>query len=101
MILLWQENIYIQLINMSVGHIDVWVSNWSDNGGCFLTEFYGHWCVNQRKHSWKLLRKIGEYRLLPWVVIGDFNELLLTTEIDSLRGRPVSQMSGLRGRPES
>lgn len=74
--LLWRDHVGAWLISLSPGHIDVWVSNWTVDCGCFFTGFYGHWQPSQRIHSWNLLRRIGQNMCQPWCILGDFNELL-------------------------
>lgn len=96
LISLWRDDLDVQLVSYSQGHIDVWVENWIDSGGCFFTGFYGHWHVSHRKHSWSLLRRIGELRSLPWCVIGDFNELLYLSDTTSEVGWRHSQIQQFR-----
>lgn len=45
-----------------------------------LTCFYGHLTTAERYRTWALLRSLGDESSLPWVVIGDFNELLHVDE---------------------
>lgn len=60
-IMLWQDHLEAQLLSYSQGHIDIWLDNWTMIGGSFVTGFYAHWQVSQRKHSWDLLKHIGQY----------------------------------------
>ncbi|XP_057800052.1 uncharacterized protein LOC131015604 [Salvia miltiorrhiza] len=47
-----------------------------DNGNWRLTGFYGFPDRSCRRDSWNLLRRLAGVNSLPWVVIGDFNDLL-------------------------
>lgn len=96
LILLWRAELDVQIVSYSQGHIDSWISNWLPTSGCFFTGFYGHWNVTQRRHSWDLLRRIGNYHHLPWCTIGDFNELLFAHETSSVSGQPTSQLKAFR-----
>lgn len=46
----------------------------------YSTGFYGNPIATQHVHSWELLRRLGVNRSQPWIVLGDFNEVLLSTE---------------------
>lgn len=96
LVMLWKEHLEVSLHSFSSGHIDIWVDNWLPSGGCFLTGFYGHWNVSLRKQSWLLLRRIGSSRTHAWCIIGDFNEVLSTSETTSRLGRPAHQMNLFR-----
>lgn len=52
--------------------------------------------MSQRKHSWSLLRRIGENRSLPWCIVGDFNELLHLSETTSTAGWRLNQIQHFR-----
>lgn len=68
----------------SYGHIDCIVTH----GACIVTHgakrwrftgFYENPIAAQRSHSWKLLKRLAgipELKALPWVVGGEFNEIL-------------------------
>lgn len=47
-----------------------------------LTGFYGHPKASQRKHSWQLLRRLSNQSNLPWLFIGDYNEILHISETE-------------------
>ncbi|KAK3225835.1 hypothetical protein Dsin_005697 [Dipteronia sinensis] len=73
--LLWNNNVLVDLLTYSNGHIDVKVS---DKGGvCWrFTGFYGNPDRRQRHQSWILLRRLTGISRLPWLCMGDFNEVL-------------------------
>lgn len=39
LMLLWLHDLSVTLQSYSIGHIDVWISNWLPTGGCFLIGF--------------------------------------------------------------
>ena len=44
------------------------------------TGFYGHPSASKRHTSWKLLETLKEQCDMPWVVLGDFNEITQSDE---------------------
>ena len=42
--------------------------------------FYGHPEANKRYISWKFLDSLNAQCNMPWVVFGDFNEILFSNE---------------------
>ncbi|KAA3488701.1 Exo_endo_phos domain-containing protein [Gossypium australe] len=58
----WKEGISVMLRSFSHLHIDVEVNKKDGK--------------NQRKDSWNILRQLKRNCNLPWMVIGDFNEIM-------------------------
>ncbi|GAA0145264.1 hypothetical protein LIER_36094 [Lithospermum erythrorhizon] len=55
--------------------------------------FYGHHETMNRKHSWNLIRLISGLLNLATIFLGDFNEVLLSSEhVSQMRQRPNWQM---------
>ena len=81
LILLWKDMICVEIMSSSTGHIDTVVFH--DQRRWRFTGFYCNSQVDKRKFSWQLLLKlysIHELSHLPWLVGGDFNEILLDFE---------------------
>jgi hypothetical protein len=57
-----------------------------------FTGLYGHPEVNKRHETWSLLKKLARLDPLPWLCVGDFNEVLTQTEKWGGRGRLDKQM---------
>lgn len=71
----WKSSSSISLINYSQNHIDLkieedGIGNWRFMG------FYGFPERSRRQNSWALLRHLSTVNSLPWVCIGNFNDLL-------------------------
>ncbi|KAM6576524.1 hypothetical protein CsatB_028361 [Cannabis sativa] len=76
LMLLWKSNVDIAINNYSSNHIDCFVEL---HGGLsfHFTGFYGHPQVSHRVHTWTLLKRCFDIApLQPWLVMGDFNEVL-------------------------
>ncbi|KAL9681934.1 hypothetical protein QQ045_013726 [Rhodiola kirilowii] len=61
-----------------------------------LTVFYGNPATQKRSETWDLLRRLSMDSNLPWVVIGDFNEVLFSWEVEGRRLRKEWQMRSFR-----
>ncbi|KAH1122209.1 hypothetical protein J1N35_005369 [Gossypium stocksii] len=74
--LAWKAGITVWLNNFSKNHIDVLVKEDNINQEWKFTRFYGSPYVTNRDDSWNLLRRLGQNQTYPWLVCGDFNEIL-------------------------
>ncbi|XP_074289141.1 uncharacterized protein LOC141614281 [Silene latifolia] len=77
----------------SVHHMDFRVRG--DGGEWRITGFYGWPSVTDRHLSWELIRLLHSQSQLPWVCIGDFNEIMYSTEMKG-GSRPQWQMNNFR-----
>ncbi|XP_073291073.1 uncharacterized protein [Primulina huaijiensis] len=97
LVLLWKEPYEINICSYSIGHIDCIVK--IDQLEWRFTGFYGNPKIFDRNLSWKLLwrlHSIPELKLLPWLVGGDFNEILSESEKVGGCSRPLQQMRDFR-----
>ncbi|XP_074293887.1 uncharacterized protein LOC141621071 [Silene latifolia] len=91
--MLWKKEIDCTFMSASNHHMDFRVKG--EEGEWRITGFYG-WPVTAERHlSWELLRLLSKQSHLPWVCIGDFNEILFSTEMKG-GSRPQRQMNNLR-----
>ena len=77
--LLWKESVEVNLLSFSRFHIDYVVVS-DMNCHWRLTGFYRDPVTTQRSHGWMLLRRLTGLSLLPWIMGGDFNEILSLSE---------------------
>ncbi|GLT40592.1 hypothetical protein SLA2020_147110 [Shorea laevis] len=77
--MLWNSEVSLSLLSYSINHIDMEVEG---VGGCKwrLTGYYGCPDRNQRRRSWALLRELASRSHLPWLICGDFNDILRQDE---------------------
>lgn len=91
LLLLWDKNINLEILSFSAGHIDYVIkdpiSHWR------FTSFYGNPNTSLRYHSWNLLKRLNCSSTLPWLVGGDFNEILSHSEKSGGAPRPANQMA--------
>ncbi|XP_024171719.1 uncharacterized protein LOC112177688 [Rosa chinensis] len=79
--LFWSDGIDVRFQSKSHHHIDVEV--WERDGSGIawrLSGFYGHPTTSERHRTWTLLRELSTQSALPWIVVGDFNEVLHVAE---------------------
>ncbi|MBA0626339.1 hypothetical protein Godav_004020, partial [Gossypium davidsonii] len=92
----WNGNDLVSIKSYSFSHIDAMILD-PDNGMEWrLTGFYGCPDIRFRTVSWDLLRRLGQDQDVPWMVIGDFNEILSSFEKKGGRLRSARQMGEFR-----
>ena len=77
--LLWRADVIVDTQTYSPNHIDVRVHTqasplWR------LTGIYGHPEEQHKIETWRLMRHLHARASLPWVCLGDFNEILASDE---------------------
>lgn len=78
--LLWDKKVTISIQSYSLNHIDAIVFPDNSTAPCRFTGFYGEPDQAHRKRTWDLLRHLGMLSVLPWVCMGDVNEVLDDSE---------------------
>ncbi|KAJ4833375.1 hypothetical protein Tsubulata_029926, partial [Turnera subulata] len=76
-------------------HIDVEVKDLGE-GAWRLTGFYGDPMESDRGRSWDLLRMLKNRSALPWMVFGDYNEILVAKEKHGRLPKPDRLMRAFR-----
>ncbi|KAL9235614.1 hypothetical protein vseg_010359 [Gypsophila vaccaria] len=94
--ILWRKGVIVNYISASAHHIDVEIEGLFSNTKWRLTGFYG-WADRCKKElSWKLIRDIKEFSNLPWMIIGDFNQILYCSEKKGGTPRMQGEMDEFR-----
>ncbi|WCJ41960.1 hypothetical protein M5689_022794 [Euphorbia peplus] len=91
--LLWKLNGTVNLLRASRNFIDVKISLMGLSE-YRLTGFYGFPERPRRFESWDMIRDLYANQSLPWVIIGDFNDLALQSEKRGGRRHPQSLLNG-------
>ncbi|XP_019158886.1 PREDICTED: uncharacterized protein LOC109155714 [Ipomoea nil] len=90
---LWAKNNSARLMKYSHNHIDLVVSlpnrhHWR------LTCYYGFAQSSRRREAWDFLKLLKDESGLPWVVLGDFDDLLTQAEKRGRRLHPERWLEG-------
>ena len=78
--MLWKKDINLEIIGYARNYIDAIVVESPSGFRWKIIGFYGHPKMHQRKESWEQLKAMNRKFQLPWMCLGDFNEILLARE---------------------
>jgi hypothetical protein len=93
-LLFWKKEIKLQQIFSAPKYIDVQIS---ENDKLWrLTGIYGEPKWEDKYKMWDKLRELNASQNLPWIVIGDFNEILFSHEKEGGNPRPPSFMQAFQ-----
>jgi hypothetical protein len=93
-IFFWKKEIKLQQIFSAPKYIDVTIS---ENDRVWrLTGIYGEPKWEDKYKTWDKLRELNASQNLPWIVIGDFNEILFSHEKEGGNPRPPSFMQAFQ-----
>ncbi|GMI85864.1 hypothetical protein HRI_002255700 [Hibiscus trionum] len=93
--LAWKPECNVVLRSYSNRHIDVIITN-EDGSSWRCTGFYGAPETHMRDEAWRVLRSLDDSHGCPWLVIGDFNEILFASEKRGGLLRSERQMTSFR-----
>uniref|UniRef100_A0A803QAN3 Reverse transcriptase domain-containing protein n=1 Tax=Cannabis sativa TaxID=3483 RepID=A0A803QAN3_CANSA len=94
--LLWKDDVDVTLNSFNANVFDCYLA-FHNGPSSHFTAFYGAPNVAHRVHTWTLLKRLKDVApLLPWVVIGDFNEILYNHNKKGGNRRCESQMDDFR-----
>ena len=91
----WKNDVNLSIKNFSQYHIDSWISS-SGSDQWRLTCFYGEATRSLRYKTWETMKRLRGESTLPWLCIGDFNEILRQEEQMEPNTRDSAQMAGFR-----
>ena len=77
--LCWRNSIDVHVDTFFKNHIDYIINKGREDEWCF-TGFYGEPVSHKRYESWNRLRQLPKKINLPWLCVGDFNEILRSSE---------------------
>ncbi|KAG2598477.1 hypothetical protein PVAP13_5KG367307, partial [Panicum virgatum] len=94
--LFWDDNVVVDLQSLGEHHIDVLIRadvNSTQWRGTFI---YGEARVQDRPRMWDLIRQLKSQMNYPWIMVGDFNEVMWSFEHFSNTNRREVQMQNFR-----
>jgi exonuclease III len=94
--MLWTDKAKVGVNTYSKNHIDAFVLDTVTQKEFRVTGFYGNAETHRRRESWALLKHLSSLSSLPWVCMGDFNEVLDYWEVKGRRARPLWQIQDFR-----
>ena len=77
LVLFYKKEIKVELIFSAPMYIDVKIIESPEKTWRF-TGIYGESCWEHKHMTWDKLRELNNSHRLPWVILGDFNELLFS-----------------------
>ncbi|KAA3460789.1 reverse transcriptase [Gossypium australe] len=92
----WNGVHLINLKSFSKNHIDVEVQEEEGKPCWRFTGFYGDPEVRNKAVTWDLLRHLGQNNSVPWLVGGDFNDILFAHEKRGGLPREEARMEAFR-----
>ena len=93
--LYWKNGIDLKVLESSPTFIDAVVNPGMDDAWR-LTGFYGNPITANREHSWALLKHLCLKMDIPWLCMGDFNEIIKAEEKKGGANRRERQMRDFR-----
>lgn len=72
----WNGNHLVDIRSYSKNHIDAVINDVDSDAKWRLTGFYGNPVARDRSQSWDLIRSLHDGCNFPWLICGDFNEIL-------------------------
>ena len=96
MAMFWIQEVNLDINSYSGNHIDAIVREIDGNFLWRITGFYGHPETHHRYESWRLLAFLHSQFQLPWLCLGDFNEILSISEKEGGVTPSQQQMEGFR-----
>jgi hypothetical protein len=94
LVMFWKKEVNVKLCNFSKFHIDVQIEE--DGFKWRFTGIYGEPATEKRDITWRLMRILSKQNKLPWLCMGDFNEILFNHEKKGGAPRPQHQMDKFR-----
>ncbi|XP_019200076.1 PREDICTED: uncharacterized protein LOC109193678 [Ipomoea nil] len=91
--LLWRTNGTASLLSYSKNHVDIEVTMPGFNKWR-MTGYYGYAQRERWNDSWEFIRSLSHRSELPWVIIGDFNDLLYQYEKRGGNPHPEALLRG-------
>ncbi|KAL9419818.1 hypothetical protein AB3S75_037560 [Citrus x aurantiifolia] len=73
--MMWSENVNLEIKSYSKHHIDTCIQT-AEGSYWRGTVVYGNPKMEERKHTWELLKRLSGLLSLPWICFGDVNDIM-------------------------
>ncbi|GAV66896.1 Exo_endo_phos domain-containing protein [Cephalotus follicularis] len=90
--MLWDEEVNLTIKSFSLYHINSEIELSGSNEKWRLTGIYGNPETHRRHKTWSLLCNLASKYNTSWICMGDFNEILSTSEKEKGNARNRKQM---------
>ena len=94
-LLVWRKEINVHQIFACPSYIDVRIVEEANKEWRF-TGMYGEFKWEEKYTTWDRIRSIHQNNSLPWLIMGDLNEILFDSEKEGGRVRPERYMKAFR-----
>ncbi|XP_057444496.1 uncharacterized protein LOC130736723 [Lotus japonicus] len=84
----WSSSLDVNIISLSSNHIQMEVTTTIIDSKMVVTGIYGHPEAPQKWRTWELIKKLTPDPEVPWLCLGDFNEVLKSSE--KTGGNPIN-----------
>ncbi|XP_037492746.1 uncharacterized protein LOC105643399 [Jatropha curcas] len=91
--ILWHSQVHLEVIRYSSHFIDMKIRE-AQGFIWRLTGFYGMPERSRRQISWNVLRSLAGLEHLPWLICGDFNDLMFAAEKKGRHPHPPCLLQG-------
>lgn len=95
LLLLWKKEVVISLRHKTLNYIDAFVGSGQENMWR-LTGMYGEARWRDKHLTWQRLRELRAVCDMPWMVLGDLNEIMYPFEKEGGNVRPERYMQAFR-----
>jgi exonuclease III len=95
LVLYWNNDLKVTSFEVSKNFIDIRINEHGADGWR-LTGVYGEPSGDRKHLTWDCLRSLSAMINLPWMMLGDFNEILYGAEKDGGNQRPQRCMQAFR-----
>lgn len=85
--LFWNDNYTVQILDSCPNYIHSVIEQQRTSKLFETTFIYGNLVFNQMQHLWNKIKRLSTGPRVPWVCMGDFNELF--SQIEKEGSRPV------------
>jgi len=96
LVLMWNDEVEIQVLSCNTNLIDVDCYDLNRGRRMHITFIYAPTNYGERLSTWQQLREIQVQNTLPWVCLGDFNEILYAWEKAGKRAANYYRMAAFR-----